>query len=227
MNNDRKIFTAALLLAAAVLFAPQRSGAQGKDDMKQEPKHDRKYVVRLLTIEDGDTTVADHAVEPDEELTWVDDDGTELTAVFEAEDDDDADMREDMTVEVLGKEKYKEYMLGSGKDGKPMKIFIGKKRAGGHGDMDCCDGGSCCRMGHMDMKEMHGMHGKMDEKMERMHGKMDEKMERMDGKMKEKMERMHDRMDKKLRKMDDDDDDDRADDDSDDDDDDGGLNPIL
>jgi len=230
MNRYERGTCAILLLAAAALLVPPRVEAQTKDDTKPERGHDRKYVVRLLTIEDGDTTFTDHAVGPDDrEISWVDEDGTELTAVFEAEDDDDdADMREDMTEEVLGKEKYREYLLESGKSGKPMKIFVRKAHGGGHEGMSCCNGDACCMM------EMKGMHGKMDDKMVPMHGKMDGKMMRMHGKMDEKMhdkkERMHEKMEKKMMRKekdsdDDHDSDDDADDDSEDDDDDGANLP--
>ncbi len=196
------IITSLFLLAATIVTA-QTAAAQSKEGDKAKPE--KKYVVRVLTIENGDTTVSDHTVDAGgPEFTWVDDDGTELTAVFEAGDEaeNDADMMEDMTIEVLGKKKYNEFILKSGKDGEKKHVFI--KRTGGHGDRDCCGGGSCCMM------DAKGMHGKTGGKM-RMHGDMD----------KEDMMRMHGKMQKKMwkeKKDSDDDEHEEEDDDSDDDD---------
>jgi len=202
-NTTNSLLTLTCLVAAA-LFTSQTAPAQGKDDDRSTPE--KKYVVRVLTIENGDTTVSDHPIDADSpEFSWVADDGTEFTAMLE---DDDADMREDMTIEVLGKEKYNEFALKSGKDGSTKHVFI--KKMGRHGDRDCCGGGNCCRM---DMKELHGKTG--DHEMMRMHKKMD----------KDEMMRMHEKMQKKMWKEKKSGDDDEEDDDSDadTDDDDGNL----
>jgi hypothetical protein len=221
MKSTMALF-AAMLFAAATLSAVSGAAAQMKDGDKAHPG--KKYVVRILTIENGDTTVTDQAVDGEgEELTWVGEDGNEFTVIVADGDeaDEDADMKEDMTVEVLGKEKHREYMFRSGKDGRPMK-FIVKKGGGGHAEMDCCGGGSCAMTagkGKMDMEKMHRMHPDMDkEEMMRMHEKMDKK----------EMMRMHEKMQKKMmwkekKEKDDDDEGEDEDDDSDSEkDDDGG-----
>ncbi|HLB00520.1 MAG TPA: hypothetical protein VJO14_03960 [Bacteroidota bacterium] len=162
----------ALFLAASAGLTASRALAQSKDDRASDHK---KYVVRILSIENGDTTVTDHAVDPTgEKVSWIDDDGNEITAIIGEDDDDNADMQEDMTVEVLRMDKDRAGMLRSDTGGAPMKIIIKKSRAGSRAGMGCRPGGSCCKMGRMEMKEMHG---KMDrEDMMRMHGKMEKKM---------------------------------------------------
>jgi len=206
MNKITTMFIASFFLVAAAVVSVSTATAQTKND--DTMKHEKKYVVRVLTIEDGDTTVNDHAVSPDDgEFTWVDDDGSELKAVFIA-DDDDADMREDMTIEVLGKKKYEEYVVKSGKDGSTKTIFISRKHGDGHGDKHCCGGGNCCKMG---MKDSDGMHGKMDkDHMKRMHEEMSS----------EEMKRMHEKMENKMmwrekKEADEDDDDDDENEDKD------------
>ncbi len=196
-NITMRLFTF-LILFAATLVTAQTGEAQSAGGDKAKPG--KKYVVRVLTIENGDTTVSDHPVDADSpEFTWVDDDGTELTAVFEAEDgaENDADMMEDMTIEVLGKKKYNQFTLKSLKDGRKTNVFM--KKMGGHADRDCCGGGSCCMM---DRKEMHGKTG---ERM-RMHENMD----------KEEMMRMHGKMQKMWKEKKDSNDDEQEEDDDDD-----------
>lgn len=185
-----------LLLAAAMLATAPTANAQSGEDAKADAKAEKKMLVKVMSIENGDTTVTEHEVDPnDSEVSWV-------------EKDDD------------GKEKHiliKKELSGPDSKHGGMACCEAKESA----EKKECAGKDCCAMdkdghhGKAEMKKMMKMHGDMDSKeMKEMHEKMSSK----------EMKEMHKQMMKERKEKDADGDEDADTDETEDKDDDDGVN---
>ena len=124
MRNAMKYCILSLLLVAAAMIVSGAAYAQAKEEAKSDSKADKKIIVRVMSIENGDTAITEHQVDPnDPKVTWV-------------EEDDDG---KEVTVQVT-KDADKSDSQRSGKDGETVKIVVKEKHDGERGKMDCCSG---------------------------------------------------------------------------------------
>lgn len=134
-----------LLLFVAVAMVFLASGAAAQDKAETSGK---KVLVKVTTIEDGDTTVTEKEVgEGDAELEWVDE--KEGDVLFISGDGDDED---EIVIHLKDLDDTKLEKLIESKDGKGRKVIVKKMRSGDgghdtHGKSGCCmESSSCCSM---------------------------------------------------------------------------------
>lgn len=169
-----------LFFAVAMVFLVPGAAAQDKAETSG-----KKVLVKVTTIENGDTTVTEKEVgEGDAELEWVDEKEGDVLFISGDGDDD-----EEIVIHLKDLDDTKLDKLIESKDGKARKVIVKKMRSGDgghdtHGKSGCCmERSSCCSMDkdghHMKMDAKDGAHKKMmwKEKDDDRDGEKDEEKE--------------------------------------------------